>query len=189
MGTRKNEWDKEPDIEDHPHAYGDKVTPPFSLFRQTGSSPRVWGQEMEALDAVPCIRIIPTRMGTRLSVVLRALSKEDHPHAYGDKTNILYALYAVRGSSPRVWGQGKRIHRLQALSGIIPTRMGTSECLEPLTAQCQDHPHAYGDKALDVSLISCCMGSSPRVWGQEYNHDVRNGRRRIIPTRMGTSNF
>ena len=45
VGTRKNEWDKEPDIEDHPHACGDKGKEENRHRRFRGSSPRVWGQE------------------------------------------------------------------------------------------------------------------------------------------------
>ena len=34
-------------------------------------------------------------------------TKEDHPHAYGDKSIAYGALKILLGSSPRVWGQGQ----------------------------------------------------------------------------------
>ena len=53
-----------------------------------------------------------------------------------------------------------------ATTGIIPTRMGTSDDLSDSDKRTGDHPHAYGDKA------ECGL------------HLVDSGR--IIPTRMGT---
>ena len=71
---------------DHPHAYGDKlptasITAPFS-----GSSPRVWGQALQLYNRYGEVRIIPTRMGTRLISSPATASADNHPHAYGDKS-------------------------------------------------------------------------------------------------------
>ena len=70
---------------DHPHAYGDKVVsksyPPYFL----GSSPRVWGQAHRGIMRPPQLRIIPTRMGTRVVSADTVIFAWDHPHAYGDK--------------------------------------------------------------------------------------------------------
>ena len=52
--------------EDHPHAYGDKLSALTGRNRMTGSSPRVWGQEFPMTEYKEEDRIIPTRMGTRL---------------------------------------------------------------------------------------------------------------------------
>ena len=51
---------------------------------------------------------------------------KDHPHAYGDKQQILDTPYDTGGSSPRVWGQGSASVEKLFKIGIIPTRMGTS---------------------------------------------------------------
>ena len=52
------------DVEDHPHAYGDK-NKMFNLdIWYQGSSPRIWGQEFPDTTADFPVRIIPTRMGT-----------------------------------------------------------------------------------------------------------------------------
>ena len=52
-------------VEDHPHAYGDKLLLSFSLEIWRGSSPRVWGQVEQISTILNTSRIIPTRMGTR----------------------------------------------------------------------------------------------------------------------------
>ena len=75
--------------QDHPHAYGDKVTI-FSMKLDTpGSSPRVWGQVCKKLNITVENRIIPTRMGTSAYRRLPRYCQRDHPHAYGDKQRAI----------------------------------------------------------------------------------------------------
>ena len=85
MGTRKALDVAGVNYEDHPHAYGDKIKSRNVLFHNTGSSPRVWGQETKTAPQGTFVRIIPTRMGTRDHFALDTKYQEDHPHAYGDK--------------------------------------------------------------------------------------------------------
>ena len=106
-------------------------------------------------------------MGTSLICNRVYLFDEDHPHAYGDKFLEEVLVTAALGSSPRVWGQVCFDSISVVLSGIIPTRMGTSVFLRRWKSPQGDHPHAYGDK---FKLSTGAMF--------EY---------RIIPTRMGTS--
>ena len=51
-------------LEDHPHAYGDKNQVQRNGLQYIGSSPRVWGQVTILVAYVVWKRIIPTRMGT-----------------------------------------------------------------------------------------------------------------------------
>ena len=69
---------------------------------------------------------------------------------------------------------------------IIPTRMGTSIGARDEFISSEDHPHAYGDKQKIKSDVIRGLGSSPRVWGQEFAYLYWFGRCGIIPTRMGT---
>ena len=132
-----------------------------------GSSPRVWGQEKNTGSAVRSTGIIPTRVGTSCS------------RKYYTKGGV--------GSSPRVWGQEFVTVGLFAFARIIPTRMGTRVCYLGFVCLCQDHPHAYGDKQLSLTLSVMLRGSSPRVWGQVRAINSPLDIERIIPTRMGTS--
>ena len=70
MGTRFNDFIKSFAYWDHPHAYGDKLISTLDSKRSPGSSPRVWGQDNKKLDVNNGVRIIPTRMGTSLSLYL-----------------------------------------------------------------------------------------------------------------------
>ena len=146
MGTRLSAHNALRHLQDHPHAYGDKFGNYTAGLDKKGSSPRVWGQGcLRTMPSAIC-RIIPTRMGTSLATTRQGLTKRDHPHAYGDKLSTIIICEHRIGSSPRVWGQVVRPRVIAVLSGIIPTRMGTST-------------------AATVCLL-CGKGSSPRVWGQ-----------------------
>ena len=132
MGTRIICIVSHSTIQDHPHAYGDKLFIYKYKNFVVGSSPRVWGQAAIQLQF--------------------ASLQRDHPHACGDKrTKITLTRLAV-GSSPRVWGQVASAAYGSDRSRIIPTRVGTSfrSLFERYLRQ--DHPHACGDKHLPVQL-------------------------------------
>ena len=111
---------------DHPHACGDKFQEMFYVDTRKGSSPRVWGQVLDQQACYDSHGIIPTRVGTRLTDLIRFLLTEDHPHACGDKTIMKEKLLDLLGSSPRVWGQASIRTILMNFLRIIPTRVGTS---------------------------------------------------------------
>ena len=92
-------------VGDHPHACGDKTMPKIVFANQTGSSPRVWGQEGFRCGMQGWQRIIPTRVGTRKETQNFVQSAKDHPHACGDKRIKKILKGIAKGSSPRVWGQ------------------------------------------------------------------------------------
>ena len=131
-------------------------------------------------------RIIPTRVGTRLSIVVTAFNNRDHPHACGDKRVVKKTGAIVLGSSPRVWGQEERRVHKRSQARIIPTRVGTRNNRERRKNRRKDHPHACGDKEVFTSRFIVYIGSSPRVWGQDAHKAVSCGCQRIIPTRVGT---
>ena len=72
--------------QDHPHAYGDKAILFMSADKNSGSSPRVWGQVDGDKEEKNAEGIIPTRMGTSSVFSIARISVRDHPHAYGDKS-------------------------------------------------------------------------------------------------------
>ena len=126
-------------------------------------------------------------MGTRCIKNEWYTCGEDHPHAYGDKSNPKMRPEVTRGSSPRVWGQVHTSEFGAIYARIIPTRMGTRIISSLGFPIAWDHPHAYGDKTWTANTIFGIVGSSPRVWGQERNTSTNPYIGRIIPTRMGTS--
>ena len=133
--------------EDHPHACGDKWVYYTCRYTIQGSSPRVWGQVFLQLPMILKPHIIPTRVGTSEGREPKPSSKEDHPHACGDKSIDTPATFVVRGSSPRVWGQDSMIIKMMVIEWIIPTRVGTRPSNRTVFVQYLDHPHECGDKS------------------------------------------
>ena len=87
-----------------------------------------------------------------------------------------------------MWGQEYDIIVITIAVRIIPTRVGTSVSDDMTFLKKEDHPHACGDKFHDA-LFSNSEGSSPRVWGQAEKMNLKNLQKRIIPTRVGTSDM
>ena len=127
----------------------------------------MWGQ---VLVCKPCdldYRIIPTRVGTSFGEYIAGLDK--------------------KGSSPRVWGQGRCDIIEVADKRIIPTRVGTRIAGKEVCVCEKDHPHACGDKFFNSGQLGFILGSSPRVWGQVRICGGQSTWSGIIPTRVGTS--
>ena len=152
---------------DHPHACGDK--------------------KRFCVRSISDVGIIPTRVGTSSFVISILYGIRDHPHACGDKMPLLPKSRAKKGSSPRVWGQDVYQKYDGNQPGIIPTRVGTSIRFRQFSALPRDHPHACGDKAAPAKPRLFQKGSSPRVWGQGNKNRKAVKPKRIIPTRVGTS--
>ena len=170
----------------HPHACGDKSSLSFLAKEEQGSSPRVWGQaNLDSLSA-DNIGIIPTRVGTSFGNVIIFVWKRDHPHACGDKYTFKSKELERTGSSPRVWGQAACDLLHYAYAGIIPTRVGTSAVCRSYFTSREDHPHACGDKFLQLFFQRHSSGPSPRVWGQVFDIFSAAIATGIIPTRVGT---
>ena len=147
----------------------------------------MWGQVAQVLNASWNKRIIPTRVGTSEGREPKPSSKEDHPHACGDKTLSSKSLKDCWGSSPRVWGQVIAKFFSKGRTRIIPTRVGTSSLRLASLRLRWDHPHACGDKCGVPQLFYELRGSSPRVWGQVFDIFSAAIATGIIPTRVGTS--
>ena len=167
VGTRCRKADINALSKDHPHACGDKLYVESIAIPVQGSSPRVWGQANYLFIRTVKGRIIPTRVGTRVTAEQFPNLAEDHPHACGDKFDFYKISACVIGSSPRVWGQVGMTEKIYNFVRIIPTRVGTRDSPADMCCNFEDHPHACGDKFHVNTLAMKPLGSSPRVWGQD----------------------
>ena len=89
MGTRDIVKCTDTNVEDHPHACGDKVKSVPLFPRRAGSSPRVWGQANSKHAVAVVVGIIPTRVGTSTCMLRDMNHPQDHPHACGDKDSFV----------------------------------------------------------------------------------------------------
>ncbi len=85
VGTSRNINCGGTELQDHPHACGDKVKNSSKIIKSPGSSPCVWGQDAPFGGFGYCFRIIPMRVGTSSDTDSIKVLKGDHPHACGDK--------------------------------------------------------------------------------------------------------
>ena len=127
------------------------------------------------------------RVGTSIVHVFLCDSREDHPHACGDKPLSTVAYNRRWGSSPCVWGQDFFDVTFNASYRIIPMRVGTRYSNQVFPSLCWDHPHACGDKLLRSHALKHSSGSSPCVWGQARQLRGNKAEVGIIPMRVGTS--
>ena len=147
----------------------------------------MWGQDCRCTLIKHNIRIIPMRVGTRFNQMTGGTGYEDHPHACGDKSIVIQTQLLHRGSSPCVWGQAGVGSGTAKGTGIIPMRVGTSLDFVHDSPCAEDHPHACGDKFVQIEFAGVRFGSSPCVWGQVPLFALRCTTLRIIPMRVGTS--
>ncbi len=69
------------------------------------------------------------------------------------------------GSSPRVWGNYKRLSTSLGLMTV--------------------HPHVCGETGISDRMAAKLGGSSPRVWGNSLRSGFNDALRRFIPTCVG----
>ena len=151
----------------HPHACGER---PVKLAEQrtaNGSSPRMWGTVWELATCLLHQRFIPTHVGNggwwsawfpRCSV---------HPHAGGERQLGHHGLFADAGSSPRMWGTDPSFSRQGASGRFIPTHVGNGWTCSTCWTNSAVHPHACGERSLQLPFRKTTSGSSPRMWGTE----------------------
>ena len=70
VGTSFFKYQRRFQLQDHPHACGDKICDAVITQFFIGSSPRVWGQALPDLVGSKTDGIIPTRVGTSVCAIL-----------------------------------------------------------------------------------------------------------------------
>ncbi len=170
---------------DHPHACGENCWSGRRSFRASGPSPRVWGERVSVCPVSATCRTIPTRVGRTAPLLCFACMMTDHPHACGENWNAFWQGKAVRGPSPRVWGELDEERVLELIRRTIPTRVGRTKAPRDVPLQLTDHPHACGENSKPCTGFCLHYGPSPRVWGEPRNKKGEGQPSRTIPTRVG----
>ena len=86
-----------------------------------------------------------------------------------------------------MWGKATIVKFDIDVDRIIPTGVGKRSPLAGLPGELSDHPHGCGEKIYVASRNSKILGSSPRVWGKEFQILSLLNDKRIIPTGVGKS--
>ncbi len=152
-----------------------------------GSSPRVWGTRDLLGQTIFEARFIPTRVGNADRACAMSVSTTVHPHACGERNDKQFHNRHPVGSSPRVWGTRLVDTISTRHTRFIPTRVGNAAGAPVARGSHAVHPHACGERAPQVVVLSTARGSSPRVWGTPCRCVSRSLIVRFIPTRVGNA--
>ncbi len=68
----------------HPHACGEHIYYRYILSNIFGSSPRMWGTQLQMVNDGKTVRFIPTHVGNTICQFVCKLRPSVHPHACGE---------------------------------------------------------------------------------------------------------
>ncbi len=152
-----------------------------------GSSPRMWGAVVRGARGGRRLRFIPTHVGSSESKHLLRSRGSVHPHACGEQNHGERCPVSGGGSSPRMWGAGRRSMPQGRSRRFIPTHVGSSLVSASTRASHPVHPHACGEQLYTRVSPSAFFGSSPRMWGADVCDVTVSDAHRFIPTHVGSS--
>ena len=134
-----------PMISDHPHARGENRPSNSAWLKETGPSPRTWGELAIVGAKLYSVRTIPTHVGRTMCTHGAYYKAADHPHARGENQTASGAgTYSV-GPSPRTWGERCQRSAQRAPQRTIPTHVGRTALRAGGRRSPADHPHARGE--------------------------------------------
>ena len=98
----------------------------------------------------------------------------DHPRGCGEHGARCWARGLGLGSSPRMRGALIIGGGCVAGVGIIPADAGSTQLVQVLAVEAQDHPRGCGEHNICLRCLSRVLGSSPRMRGalSEFLHNV-----------------
>jgi len=130
----------------HPHARGERVTKPAPSRPSVGSSPRPWGTPEQHEFSRDQLRFIPTPVGNAPSAPRKSCPVPVHPHARGERRNLVLKARQNGGSSPRPWGTPGAGCRDCVRRRFIPTPVGNAPSPTTPPRRNTVHPHARGER-------------------------------------------
>ena len=108
----------------HPHVRGEQGSLNPQSSPQCGSSPRAWGTGDSYIGGGRGGRFIPTCVGNRRPLRMRAEDRSVHPHVRGEQGLDRSRGCRGCGSSPRAWGTVVGCGPKERMRRFIPTCVG-----------------------------------------------------------------
>ena len=108
----------------HPRACGENPVLALRTVGQVGSSPRVRGKLLCAVQNAQPERLIPARAGKTTHNVTFTQYRRAHPRACGENDSLNRMIFFLPGSSPRVRGKPADDGAEDEEPGLIPARAG-----------------------------------------------------------------
>ena len=174
---------------DHPRACGEKEPPLRSASQQSGSPPRMRGEDNSCRISNRPNRITPAHAGRSRSPRNFAHTNKDHPRACGEKQIEKEPPAKGTGSPPRMRGEVERYQALSLYGGITPAHAGRSRHSIFGRIRHRDHPRACGEKKKDFRAEHPEYGSPPRMRGEGADYLFQLAGMGITPAHAGRSCF
>ena len=171
----------------HPRACGEHSRRSRSLFRETGSSPRVRGTPPLAASRSLAGRFIPARAGNTCLLPPAIRNDTVHPRACGEHLHKPSPRAEHDGSSPRVRGTRECFPIGLRSVRFIPARAGNTDSQSMPSKSITVHPRACGEHGKTKSFPHALDGSSPRVRGTPGDEVLAASAGRFIPARAGNT--
>ena len=153
----------------------------------SGSSPRLWGTRPQQHRRGDVGRFIPTAVGNAHEWFPVLWMRSVHPHGCGERQEMIRAIHASGGSSPRLWGTPAGGGQPDRASRFIPTAVGNA-CTQNKRHKSQPvHPHGCGERPHNRIIVNGYAGSSPRLWGTRKRRRYSLVQVRFIPTAVGNA--
>jgi len=98
----------------------------LSEDRVYGSSPRMWGTQIQNPAFSYMVRFIPTHVGNTETSTTPSTASSVHPHACGEHSPAHRPVRRLPGSSPRMWGTRDMRDTPLTAERFIPTHVGNT---------------------------------------------------------------
>ena len=131
--------------------------------------------------------IIPAYAGSTnlIKVFINAL--RDHPRIRGEHSHRLHGRLLHGGSSPHTRGARFWMRRRDAICGIIPAYVGSTENSPRLKTATGDHPRIRGEHPSRSTGALNVTGSSPHTRGAPPMMGERGAFAGIVPAYAGST--
>ena len=185
---------KSPQVDTHPHRYGDHPRPcgekTFRIsaaYSSIGSPPPMRGKESNIATPRCILRITPAHAGKSPRPEGRDSTNPDHPRPCGEKGVWRTIRAQMRGSPPPM--RGKAVLALAAIrrDRITPAHAGKRGVTLRGGALIADHPRPCGEKSASSREIASRLGSPPPMRGKVLESGQINAQQRITPAHAGKS--
>ena len=130
----------------HPRVRGEKLVALQASLACFGSPPRVRGEVHIRTFVLAVVGITPACAGRSRRRQRPPMPARDHPRVCGEKYRYSYINKPVKGSPPRVRGEGARCDEIGDHAGITPACAGRSLLALSAISISADHPRVCGEK-------------------------------------------
>ena len=176
-------WQNRPS--DHPRIRGENTTLFVLLLSSYGSPPHTRGKCLGRLPRCGGVGITPAYAGKIKILLLRRISRWDHPRIRGENPKKGGVEHSHLGSPPHTRGKCSRTSARMWPSGITPAYAGKIPSRVSQALPRPDHPRIRGENPyVDYTLVMQ-WGSPPHTRGKSHRSCGCSRRPRITPAYAG----